>query len=104
MWAAIKARLFRRSEEESDTESAEATRPASRGTADPATVPDAPAAAPPGRNPAEEQFTEGFLGRRIREATMNDVLDDLEIVLLESDVALPVVEKIRRDLRQELGD
>lgn len=47
-------------------------------------------------------FTEGFLGRRIREATLDDVLDELEIVLLQSDVALPVVERIQKDLRKEL--
>jgi fused signal recognition particle receptor len=31
------------------------------------------------------------------------VLDDLEIVLLQSDVAVPVIERLRRDLRRELA-
>jgi fused signal recognition particle receptor len=55
--------------------------------------------------PADDReiFTEGFLGRRLREATVDEVLDDLEIVLLQSDVALPVVERLRRDLRKELA-
>jgi fused signal recognition particle receptor len=48
-------------------------------------------------------FTEGFLGRRLREATVDEVFDDLEIALLQSDVALPVVERMRRDLRRDLA-
>jgi len=48
-------------------------------------------------------FTEGFLGRRLKEGTIDDVLDDLEIVLLESDVAVPVIERLRKDLRRELS-
>ncbi len=96
MWAAIKARL-RRSEE----------------AAPPTTVP--PTAPPPPPGPEEAPspapasageppiFTEGFLGRRLKEGTIDDVLDDLEIVLLESDVAVPVIERVRRDLRKELA-
>ncbi len=85
MWAAIKARLSGRGQE---------TTPA---PAPPAARSAAPAAAP------EAMFTEGVLGTRIHEAKLEDVLDDLEIVLLQSDVALPVVEKIRRDLRKQLA-
>ncbi|MGA8604062.1 MAG: signal recognition particle-docking protein FtsY [Thermoplasmata archaeon] len=48
-------------------------------------------------------FTEGFLGRRLKEGTIDDVLDDLEIVLMESDVAIPVIERMRRDLRRDLA-
>ncbi|MCI4318808.1 MAG: signal recognition particle-docking protein FtsY [Thermoplasmata archaeon] len=51
----------------------------------------------------EEYFTEGFLGTRVKEARLEDVLDELEIALLESDVALPVVERLRRDLKKELA-
>ena len=47
-------------------------------------------------------FTDGFFGRGLREATVDSVLDDLEIVLLQSDVALRVVERLSRDLRKEL--
>jgi fused signal recognition particle receptor len=47
-------------------------------------------------------FTEGFLGRRLTDVSLDEVLDDLEVVLLQSDVALRVVERLRRDLRKEL--
>ncbi len=47
-------------------------------------------------------FTDGFFGRGLREGTIDSVLDDLEIVLLQSDVALKVVERLSRDLRKEL--
>jgi len=48
-------------------------------------------------------FTEGFLGRKLREATVDEVFNDLEIALLQSDVALPVVDKMRKDLRRDLA-
>jgi fused signal recognition particle receptor len=48
-------------------------------------------------------FTEGFLGRRLKEGTIDDVMDDLELVLLESDVAVPVIERLRRDLHKDLA-
>ncbi len=81
MWAAIKARLG-----------------FGAGTAAPA----APSAERP-PTVGEGPFTEGWGGRRLKEGTVDDVLDDLEIVLLQSDVALPVIEKMRRDLRKELS-
>jgi fused signal recognition particle receptor len=95
MWAAIKARL-RRSEEP-----ASVPPPAPTPTAPPGPG-AAPEAAPSA--PAESSiFAEGFLGKRLKEGTIDDVLDDLEIVLLESDVAVPVIERLRRDLRKELA-
>jgi len=48
-------------------------------------------------------FTEGFLGRKLREGTVDEVYDDLEIALLQSDVALPVIDKMRKDLRRDLA-
>jgi fused signal recognition particle receptor len=48
-------------------------------------------------------FSDGFLGKRLTEGTVDEVMDDLEIALLQSDVALPVVERLRRDLRKELA-
>jgi fused signal recognition particle receptor len=90
MWAAIRSRLF--------------GRPAEPGVAAGAPAPAAePQGAAPTSSTDEGPFTEGFFGRRLRDATIEDVLDDLEIVLLQSDVALPVVERIRKDLRRELG-
>ncbi len=81
MWTAIKARLLGRAEPP------ETARPI--GTKE--------KSAPQG-----SAFTEGF-GRRLSDETLDDVLETLEIALLESDVALPVVERIRRDLRKELS-
>ena len=104
MWAAIKARL-RRSEEAPDESIAPnplSTPGTAAGAASPAAPPDASVPpAPVGQGP--EIFTEGFLGRRLKEGTIDDVLDDLEIVLLESDVAVPVIERLRRDLHKELA-
>lgn len=110
MWAAIKARL-RRSPEATDPTQVPPPAATSPRSASPADLP-ASSAAPlrptgtPGSSPApsdETIFTEGFLGRRLKEGTIDDVLDDLEIVLLESDVAVPVIERLRRDLSRELA-
>lgn len=93
MWAAIKARLRR--SEPAPAAPAESTAPSPRPPSEPAHPSSAEGEA--------GIFTEGFLGRRLKEGTIDDVLDDLEIVLLESDVALPVIERIRRDLHKELA-
>ncbi len=117
MWAAIKSRLRRKAANEpAETEppSSATAQPAPaaassqaraapapvRGSSAPATPP------PPSGSRAKQQeptFSEGFLGRRLKEGTIEDVMDDLEIVLLESDVALTVIERLRRDLRRELA-
>lgn len=80
MWAAIKAKL-------------------GLGRVEPPTETAPAGEAPPKAAP---EFTDGWLGTRIKEGHLEDVLDDLEIVLLQSDVALPVVERLRKDLRKEL--
>ena len=82
MWAAIKARLRGHPPASSTEPSASAA---------PATVPG-----------TEGTFTEGVFGTRIKDDTLDDVLDELEIVLLQSDVALPVVERLRKNLRKDL--
>ena len=110
MWAAIKARL-RRSEEASSAPNEEPGKSPSvapRETGNrgpPPSSPKAPGTAPSSdsEGPDDSLFTEGFLGRRLKEGTIDDVLDDLEIVLLESDVAVPVIERLRKDLRRELA-
>src|SRR5215472_10174095 len=92
MWASIKARLFGKG-----SEPPEGDAPAEKG---------APAStAAPARSGAPEEgpYTDSFFGRRIRDATLTEVLDDLEIVLLQSDVALPVVERIRDQMARELA-
>ncbi len=117
MWAAIKARLRRSSPAEPEPEPGAApdqpspasptpapTR-ASRAPASPSrdspSVSEGTAAAPqPSR---DSVFTDAFIGKRLKEGTIDDVLDDLEIAMLESDVALPVIERLRRDLRRELA-
>jgi len=83
MWSSIKARLFGSSKKD------ESTGPAAseKSTTPTATTP--------------EGLTEGF-GRRLSDDTIDTVLEDLEIALLQSDVALPVVERVRKDLRKEL--
>jgi fused signal recognition particle receptor len=104
MWAAIKARLRR--SEEAPTEPTGPAPPSAPARPVGASSPTIPSGAPAPSSTAEgasEIFTEGFLGRRLKEGTIDDVLDDLEIVLLESDVAVPVIERLRRDLHKELA-
>ncbi|MGC2035241.1 MAG: signal recognition particle-docking protein FtsY [Thermoplasmata archaeon] len=86
MWAAIKARLKGRS------------------ASAPADPPEEPGAPVVGARPAtpDDTFTEGLLGSRIKDSNLDEVLDDLELVLLQSDVALPVVERLRKNLRKDL--
>jgi fused signal recognition particle receptor len=97
MWAAIKARL-RRTEANVDPSSTSAASTAAAAPGVPGPVP--PRA--PGSIEDGEIFAQGFLGRALKEATIEEILDDLEIVLLQSDAALRVVERLRKDLRKEL--
>ena len=41
-------------------------------------------------------------GKRIKEDPLDEILDELEIILLEADVAYPVVEEIKAGVRQNL--
>jgi fused signal recognition particle receptor len=81
MWAAIKSRL--------------GLGPKSGSEPAPSTAPGTPV-------PASAEFTESWLGSRLREGKIDEVLDDLEVVLLQSDVAVPVVDKLREDLKRDL--
>lgn len=85
MWAAIKSRLGL---------AAKPDAPATSSSPNAASAP-----APPG----DGAFTNGWLGSRLREGKIDEVLDDLEVVLLQSDVAVPVVEKVRKDLKRDLA-
>ena len=79
MWARLKERLgFSKPKTESSAEST----PSKSGT------PTTP-------------FTTG-LGTTLKEKTIDEVLSDLEIVLLESDVALRVIERIQKQVREDL--
>jgi fused signal recognition particle receptor len=101
MWAAIKARLRRNTAPPSaEPGSAGSARSEPKPPNESGSGPTAPSG-PPASD--EAMFTDGFLGRRLTEGTIDDVLDDLEIVLLQSDVAVPVVERLRKDLRKELA-
>ena len=82
MWASVKAKLGLGARAEPSAETTETAR--------------APTASP------DEAFTESWLGSRIREGKLDEVLDSLEIVLLQSDVAVPVVEKVRKNLKRDL--
>lgn len=44
----------------------------------------------------------GDSGKRIKEDPLDEILDELEIILLEADVAYPVVEEIKAGVRQNL--
>ncbi len=110
MWAAIKARLRRRAEEEptaTSPTSPEPRAPAAVSATPPpaaertAPAPRAPEPAP--RGSEEGMFSDGMFGRRLKEEKIEDVMDDLEIALLQSDVSLPVIERLRRDLRKDLA-
>jgi fused signal recognition particle receptor len=103
MWAAIKARL-RRSSDSDAPEADPAGPPYGGGTAPPSNRPTSSPSATHGETASDEGlFTEGFLGRKLREATVDEVFDDLEVALLQSDVALPVIDKMRKDLRRDLA-
>ena len=41
-------------------------------------------------------------GKRIKEDPLDEILDELEIILLEADVAFPVVEEIKKGVRENL--
>jgi fused signal recognition particle receptor len=49
-----------------------------------------------------EVLSEGRSGKKLREGKLEDLLWDLEMALLESDVALPVVEKIKANIKKDL--
>ncbi len=49
----------------------------------------------------EGEFTTG-IGKKISEEKLEDFLWDLEIALMEADVAVDVIEKIKEDIRKEL--
>ncbi len=84
MWARIRERLFgKTSEKPASSEASEAL-------------------GRPGPS-SEQYFTDGF-GFRIKEKVLDTVLESLEGALLESDVALPVAERLCRNVRKGLKD
>ena len=61
---------------------------------------EARAAAPAAEG--EVAFTDSIMGKMLRENKLDDLLQDLETILLESDVALPVADEIKEELKREL--
>ena len=56
-----------------------------------------------GRTPsASADVPVGDSGKRIKEDPLDEILDELEIILLEADVAYPVVEEIKAGVRENL--
>lgn len=47
-------------------------------------------------------LTDSLLGKKIKDESLDDFLWELEIALLEADVALPVVEEIKEGVRENL--
>ncbi len=52
--------------------------------------------------PADPSSLVGDSGKRIKEDPLNEILDELEIILLEADVAYPVAEEIKGGVRENL--
>lgn len=50
----------------------------------------------------DEIFSDGFFDQRMRKGKLDDILWELELSLLEADVALPVIEEIQKKLKEEL--
>jgi fused signal recognition particle receptor len=50
----------------------------------------------------EAAFTDSIMGRSLKEKKLDELLDELEVILLESDVAYPVAEEIKQALKEEL--
>jgi fused signal recognition particle receptor len=50
----------------------------------------------------EAMFSEGRIGKKLREGKLEDLLWELEMALLESDVALPVVDRIKSSVKNDL--
>lgn len=52
--------------------------------------------------PTDSSSMVGDSGKRIKEDPLNEILDELELILLEADVAYPVAEEIKAGVRENL--
>jgi fused signal recognition particle receptor len=77
-----------------------AARKRTKGTKAP--KPNKEMAGKPDLSVPEDSFTDSFMGRSLKEKKLDELLDELEVILLESDVALPVAEEIKEALKEEL--
>ncbi len=98
MFKALRERLANwRKEAEAEVES-EAKAPVQATSAAPAAKP----AAKPTARPAPSSKVIGDSGRRLKESKREEILYDLEMALLESDVAFPVAKEIVDTLAEDL--
>jgi len=51
-----------------------------------------------------DSFTDGLFGWRLKPEKIEELLADLEVILMESDVALPVVDAIKEAVKADLKD
>ena len=54
------------------------------------------------KNDERSPFSDSILAKKIKEDSLDDLLWELEIALLEADVALPVVEEIKEGVKENL--
>ena len=52
--------------------------------------------------PSEPHLSDGLFAKKIKEDSLDDMLWELEVALLEADVALPVVEEIKQGVKENL--
>ena len=50
----------------------------------------------------QDVFTDSILSQKIREEKLDEILEEMELVLLSSDVAVPVAADIRKRMREDL--
>jgi len=58
----------------------------------------------PKKEKEDDRFTDSIFGKKLSESRLDEILDELEMALLESDVALPAVEAIKKRVKQDLLD
>lgn len=56
-----------------------------------------------GKKRSDEMLSDSFIGKKIKDDPLDDILDELEVTLLESDVAYPVVQEIILGVRKNLS-
>jgi fused signal recognition particle receptor len=81
-----------------------AAKAAAAEQARPEPVAPAPVLAAPRAEEPDGRFTDSILGKKLSGSKLDEILDELEIALLESDVALPAVEAIQKRVKRDLLD
>ncbi len=107
MFKALRERLANwrkeaEAEVESEPEAAPETRPVAPVAKPPTAAKSAVAGARTSARPAASAKVIGDSGRKLKESRLEEILYDLEMALLESDVAFPVAKEIVDTLAEEL--